>query len=86
MQQLRQLMMQNPALIQPLIQQLAAQNPAIAQAISQNPEALYQILSGEEGEDDEEGMPQMGTRIEVTEEEQAAIQRVRTRLSPLSRR
>jgi len=77
-QQLRQQMAQNPALIQPLIQQLAMQNPAIAQMIAQNPEALFQLLGIEL--DDEEGgqLPPGAQVISVTEEERAAIQRVGT--------
>jgi UV excision repair protein RAD23 len=75
-QQLRQQMAQNPAMIQPLIQQLAMQNPAIAQMIAQNPEALFQLLGIEL--DDEEGgqLPPGAQVISVTEEERAAIQRV----------
>lgn len=77
-QQLRQQMAANPNLIGPLIQQLASQNPAIAQMISQNPEALFQLLGIEIGEDGEDGpIPPNAQVISVTEEERAAIQRVR---------
>jgi UV excision repair protein RAD23 len=80
-QQLRELMAQNPAMIQPLIQQLAASNPAIAQTIAQNPEALTQLLGGAGGiefdEDGEDGPVPPGAHVvSVTEEERAAIQRV----------
>jgi UV excision repair protein RAD23 len=44
-------MIQNPAMIQPLIQQITANNPQLAQLINQNPEAFYNLLAG----DDEEG-------------------------------
>ncbi|KIL68983.1 hypothetical protein M378DRAFT_158134 [Amanita muscaria Koide BX008] len=74
-QQLRQLVEQNPALIQPLIQQLASSNPAIAQLIAQHPEALLQLLNVPEDEDegDAQGSSQV---ISVTEEERAAIERL----------
>jgi UV excision repair protein RAD23 len=68
-QQLRQLMEQNPDGIQPFIQQLAASNPAIAQAIAQNPEALAQLLGV-----DLEGAGHHV--VNVTEEERAAIDRL----------
>jgi UV excision repair protein RAD23 len=75
-------MAQNPALIQPLIQQLAASNPAIAQAIASNPDALLQVL-GVDGADFGEGegegaIPPGAHAISVTEEERAAIERVRS--------
>lgn len=89
-QQLRQLVAQNPAFIQPLIQQLAESNPALAQQMVQHPEMIFQLLGGEpggemgdlgalgglggEGEEGAGGLPP-GT-IQVTEEEHAAIQRV----------
>jgi UV excision repair protein RAD23 len=76
-QQLREMIRQNPALMQPLIQQLAASNPGVAQAVAQNPEALFQLL-GSNGEEGEGGVLPPGTQfVNVTEEEQAAIERVR---------
>lgn len=89
-QQLRQLVAQNPAFIQPLIQQLAESNPAIAQQMVQNPELIFQLLGGEPGAEggdlgalgglgaegaEGEGQLPPGA-IQVTEEEHAAIQRV----------
>lgn len=78
-QQLRDLIAQNPALAQPLIQQLAASNPQLAQLFANNPEALLQLLGGDIGGEfgDEEGaIPPGANVIHITEEEQAAIQRV----------
>ena len=74
--QLREMVAQNPAMIQPLIQQLATANPQMAQLIAQNPEALFQLLGG--GEDfDEEGPLPPGTQVvNITVEERAAIERV----------
>ncbi|PPQ70692.1 hypothetical protein CVT24_000174 [Panaeolus cyanescens] len=74
-QQLRNQIAENPALIQGLIQQLAAQNPALAQSIAQNPEALFQILAPDLGDDGEGPIP-TGTQVVVTEEERDAIQRL----------
>ena len=74
-QQLRQLVEQNPALAQPLIQQIASSNPAIAQALAQNPEALLELFGAEGIEEDH--IPPGAQVISVTEEERAAIERVR---------
>jgi len=79
--QLRELMAQNPALAQPLIQQLAASNPGIAQAVAQDPGALVQLLGGGgNGEfdfsDGEGPLPPGAHVISVTEEERAAIERL----------
>lgn len=59
-------MAQNPEMIQPMLQQLAQENPQLAQLFAQNPEALMALLAGGTG-------PQV---IQVTPEEQEAIQRV----------
>ncbi|KAJ6499375.1 hypothetical protein C8R45DRAFT_982230 [Mycena sanguinolenta] len=78
-QQLRELMMQNPALIQPLIQQLGAQNPALMQMIQQNPAAVAELFGvpGGDFEDGEDGpIPPGAHVVSVTEEERAAIQRL----------
>ncbi len=80
-QHLREIMAQNPALIQPVIQEIAAQNPQLAQLFAQNPEALAQILGGELGDDEEGEIPPGAQVIQVTEEERAAIERVRRTLS-----
>lgn len=61
-----------------MLQQLAAENPQLAQAFQQNPAALLGILGmAGAGADDEEGdIPPGAQVINVTPEEQAAIQRV----------
>lgn len=85
MQQLREHLAQNPEAIQPLLQSLAAQNPGLAQAFAANPELLMQMLGGEfEGEDGD--VPPGAQVINVTEEERAAIERVRYRFLFHSRR
>lgn len=76
LQQLRELVQQNPALIQPIVQQLAQSNPQIAQLIQQNPEALLQLLGGMAGEDGDDAIPPGAQVVQVTPEEQAAIQRL----------
>ncbi|KAJ7188347.1 hypothetical protein C8R46DRAFT_1341140 [Mycena filopes] len=78
-QQLRDLMVQNPTLIQPLIQQLGAQNPALMQMIEQNPAAVARLfgIDGAEFDDNEDGPVPPGAHVvSVTEEERAAIQRL----------
>ncbi|KAJ7462208.1 hypothetical protein B0H11DRAFT_99748 [Mycena galericulata] len=78
-QQLRELMAQNPALIQPLIQQLGAQNPALMQMIEQNPAAvarLFGVDGAEFDEGDDGPVPPGAHVVSVTEEERAAIQRL----------
>ncbi|KAF7321318.1 Lysophospholipase [Mycena kentingensis (nom. inval.)] len=77
-QQLRDLMAQNPALIQPLIQQLGAQNPALMQMIEQNPAAIARLfgVEGAEFEGEDGALPPGAQVISVTEEERAAIQRL----------
>lgn len=72
---LRELVRQNPALIQPVIQQLAQNNPQMAQALANNPDALLQLLG--EGQDDmDTDIPPGAQVISVTPEEREAIQRV----------
>ena len=79
---IQQLVAQNPAMLQPLIQQLAQSNPAIAQQLAQNPELLYQLLGGvdpgEDGEDGEGGgeFPPGTHVVNITQEEGEAIARV----------
>jgi len=75
-----QMVQENPALIQPLMQQIATSNPQLAQLINQNPQALYDLLgagaAGEgEGEDDFLG-PQV-MHVDLTEADAAAVERVR---------
>lgn len=76
-QQLREQIDQNPALLQYLIQQLGSQNPSIAQMLADNPEALLQHLGiGHDVADSEGTSIPPGTQVvSVTEEERAAIQR-----------
>ncbi|KAF7596281.1 hypothetical protein BBP40_002425 [Aspergillus hancockii] len=71
-QQLRQLVQQQPQMLEPILQQVAAGNPQIAQLIGQNEEQFLQLLS-EEGEG---ALPPGTHQIHVTEEERDAIERL----------
>ncbi|KAK8114859.1 hypothetical protein PG999_006928 [Apiospora kogelbergensis] len=76
-QQLRQIVQQQPGMLEPILQQLGAGNPQLAQLISQNPNQFLQLL-GEDGDDDA-ALPPGAQAISVTEEERDAIERL-TRL------
>lgn len=74
-----QMVQQNPALIQPLLQQIGAQYPELAQLINQNPQALYELLGagpGGEGDDEDDLMGQQVMQVNLTQEEAAAVERV----------
>ncbi|KAH8107990.1 UV excision repair protein Rad23 [Cristinia sonorae] len=78
-QQLRQVIQQNPEMIQPMLQQLAMENPQLAQMFGQNPHALLALLgvaAGGEDDDGEGDIPPGAHVINVTPEEQEAIQRL----------
>lgn len=75
-QQLRQLVQQQPQMLEPILQQVAAGNPHIAQLIGQNSEQFLQLLSEDLGEDEEGALPPGTQAISVTEEERDAIERV----------
>ncbi|KAL0956275.1 hypothetical protein HGRIS_002433 [Hohenbuehelia grisea] len=75
--QLRDLVRQNPALVQPILQQMATQNPGLAQTLAANPNALMQLLGGDEGDLEGEGdIPPGAQVLAVTPEERAAIERL----------
>jgi UV excision repair protein RAD23 len=84
---MRQLVAQNPAMTQALIQQIAATNPGLLHQLGGNPEqVIQQILESaneDGGEGDEEGPFPPGTHVlSVTAEERAAIERVRRLCCP----
>lgn len=73
------MVIQNPALLQPLLQQIGASNPQLAQLINQNPQALYDLLGqGDDGDEDYEGGGPQVMNIDLTTEEAAAVERVRS--------
>ncbi|KAM5442222.1 UV excision repair protein rad23 [Microsporum ferrugineum] len=73
-QQLRQLVQQQPQMLEPILQQVGAGNPQLAQLIGQNQEQFLQLLS--EDIDDETQLPPGAQSISVTEEERDAIERL----------
>ena len=73
-QQLRQVVQQQPQMLEPILQQLGAGNPQLAQLIAQNPEQFLSLLS--EDADDDAPLPPGAQAISVTEEERDAIERV----------
>lgn len=75
-QQLRSIVQQNPQMLEPILTQLSQGNPALSAMITANPEAFLQLLAEGEGEEGEGALPPGATRIQVTEEERAAIERL----------
>ncbi|KAK5137011.1 hypothetical protein LTR08_001020 [Meristemomyces frigidus] len=73
-QQLRQVVQQQPAMLEPILQQVAAGNPQLAQLITTNPDQFMQLLA-EDGDDDV-ALPPGTQQISVTEDEREAIERL----------
>jgi len=73
-QQLRQVVQQQPAMLEHILQQVAAGNPQVAQIIAQHPEQFMQLLA--EDADDDAALPPGAQPVSVTEEERDAIERV----------
>lgn len=73
-QQLRQVVQQQPQMLEPILQQVGAGNPQLAQLIAQNPEQFLQLLA--EDADEDAALPPGAQAISVTEEEREAIERV----------
>jgi UV excision repair protein RAD23 len=78
MANLRQRVIENPALLQHAVQAVAQQNPQVAEYLNANPELLLQMLSGQMGdlEGDEGDAPEGVQTISLTQEEMDAIERV----------
>lgn len=73
-QQLRQVVQQQPQMLEPILQQVSAGNPQLAHLIGQYPDQFLQLLS-EDGDDDAP-LPPGAQAISVTEAERDAIERV----------
>ncbi|ODV96099.1 hypothetical protein PACTADRAFT_20555, partial [Pachysolen tannophilus NRRL Y-2460] len=86
--QLREVLQTHPEMIEYVLQQIATQNPQLAQLIQENPEEFVRLmLEGSNGEDLEELMgpagegvgeegEEGGVRIAITQDEEAAINRL----------
>jgi len=86
--QLRELLTQNPAALQPLLQQIAGSNPALAQALQEHPEEvmerLNQVMGMLGGEGGAEGLEELlgddyenaGEAVQLTPEDQTNIEQI----------
>ncbi|ORX93425.1 UV excision repair protein Rad23 [Basidiobolus meristosporus CBS 931.73] len=79
-QQLRQLVHQNPELLQPLLQQLGQANPELLQLINENQDTFFQLLSADNDDmdDDEDYDPEDPEMqyIHISQQEKEAIDRL----------
>lgn len=73
-QQLRQVVQQQPQMLEPILQQVGAGNPQLAHMIANNPEQFLQLLA--EDADEDAPLPPGAQAISVTEEEREAIERL----------
>jgi len=73
-QQLRQVVQQQPQMLDPILQQLASGNPQLAQLIATHQDQFLQLLG--EDADDDVPLPPGAQAISVTEEERDAIERL----------
>lgn len=73
-QQLRQVVQQQPQMLEPILQQVGAGNPGLAQLITNHPEQFLQLLA--EDADEDTPLPPGAQAISVTEEEREAIERL----------
>lgn len=73
-QQLRQVVQQQPHMLEPILQQLGAGNPGLAQLIASDPGSFLNLLG--EDVDDDAPLPPGAQSISVTEEERDAIDRL----------
>lgn len=78
-QQLRQLVHQQPQMLEPILQQLGNGNPQLAQMIGSNQEQFIQLLA--EDDEGDAALPPGAQAISVTEEEREAIERVGLNIS-----
>jgi len=73
-QQLRQVVQQQPQMLEPILQQVGAGNPQLAAMIARNPEQFLQLLA--EDADEDAPLPPGAQAVSVTEEEREAIERL----------
>ncbi|PHH81097.1 hypothetical protein CDD82_1313 [Ophiocordyceps australis] len=73
-QQLRQLVQQQPHMLEPILEQLSGGNPRLASLIAAHPDQFLQLLG--ENDDDDVPLPPGAQAISVTEDERDAIERL----------
>lgn len=76
--QLRALVEQNPAALQPLIQALVQSNPQLAEALSADPEGVLRMLAGGEGLEPLEGEEsfEVPTLQQLSEEDRGQVEQI----------
>lgn len=76
--QLRTLVEQNPAALQPLIQALVQSNPQLAEALSADPEGVLRMLAGGEGLEPLEGEEsfEIPTLQQLNEEDRGKVEQI----------
>ncbi|WFD07944.1 UV excision repair protein rad23 [Malassezia vespertilionis] len=72
--QLRSLVEQNPAALQPLIQALVQSNPQLAEAMSADPEGVLRLLAGAEAPDGDEESFEVPSLQQLSEEDRTQVQ------------
>ncbi|CAG8494873.1 4679_t:CDS:2 [Ambispora gerdemannii] len=77
-QQLRQVVQQNPALLQPLLQQIGQSNPQLLQLINANQQTFLELLNESSGDQPTTGEGNLPSPhyVSVTQEEKEAIDRL----------
>ncbi|ORY17905.1 XPC-binding domain-domain-containing protein [Clohesyomyces aquaticus] len=73
-QQLRQVVQQQPQMLEPILQQVGAGNPDLARMIAEHSDQFLSLLA--EDADEDAPLPPGAQAISVTEEEREAIERV----------
>lgn len=75
-QQLRQVVQQQPQMLEPILQQVSQGNPGLAALINQNQDAFLQLLGESPDGDEDAALPPGTHHVAVTEDEREAIERV----------
>lgn len=72
--QLQQLVQQNPAALQPLVQAIAQSNPQLAEAMNQDPQGVLALLAGgAAGGGEEMDLPSMA---ELSAEDRSSVEQI----------
>ncbi len=78
--QLQQLVQQNPAALQPLVQAIAQSNPQLAEAMNHDPQGVLSLLAGGAGGAGEE--MELPTLAELSDEDRAGVEQIVAMASP----